>query len=161
MHLKSITGFDSYLLQELKAIEFPMLLFSCTVLHVLHECYRVLLLTLYRFTMNQPWFAKTGPLLTFLLGPVFFKTSSGVTAWGRLAVVDKWYSHRLLCSISSVVDTCDMIGPLQASLVAFWLGWWLKSASSQPVTSCWNLYLLYNVLYTPGCQRATNCKKLP
>ena len=40
MHLKSITGFDSYLLQELKAFEFPMLLFSCTVLNVLHECYR-------------------------------------------------------------------------------------------------------------------------
>ena len=28
--------------------------------------------TLYRFTMNQPWFAKTGPLLTFLLGPGSF-----------------------------------------------------------------------------------------
>ena len=42
MHLKSITGFDSCLLQELKAFKFPMLLFSCTVLHVLHECYLVL-----------------------------------------------------------------------------------------------------------------------
>ena len=73
MHLKSITGFDSYLLQELKAFEFPMLLFSCTVLHVLHECYRSFL-TLYRLTMNQPWFAKTGPLLTFLLGPGFCLT---------------------------------------------------------------------------------------
>ena len=36
MHLKSITGIDCYLLQELKAFEFPMLLFSCTVLNVLH-----------------------------------------------------------------------------------------------------------------------------
>ena len=40
MHLKSITGFDSCLLQELKAFEFPMLLFPCTVLNVLRECYR-------------------------------------------------------------------------------------------------------------------------
>ena len=74
MHLKSITGFDSHLLQELKAFEFPMLLFSCTVLHVLHECYRFFVVkqNLYRFTMNQPWFAKTGPLLTFLLGPGSF-----------------------------------------------------------------------------------------
>ena len=72
MHLKTINGFESYLLQELKAFELPMLLFSCTALHVLHECYRFIL-TLYRFTMNQPWFAKTGPLLTFLLGHGFFK----------------------------------------------------------------------------------------
>ena len=31
----------------------------------------VFFFTLYRFTMNQPLFAKTGPLLTFLLGPGF------------------------------------------------------------------------------------------
>ena len=32
----------------------------------------IVFLTLYRFTMNQPWFAKTGPLLTFLLCPGVF-----------------------------------------------------------------------------------------
>ena len=37
----------------------------------------VFVFTLYRFTMNQPWCAKTGPLLTFLLGPGCFKTSYG------------------------------------------------------------------------------------
>ena len=61
MHLKAITGFESYLLQ-----------FSCTLLHVLILYEGYLFLTIYRFTMNQPWFAKTGPLLTFLLSPVFF-----------------------------------------------------------------------------------------